>query len=153
VDQIENTATVPAVDTADAPVTAPAARLGTMPTQAALDGGKVGDYTLEKTKGVWRLRNTATSALVPEAFENKGDAGWYAQRLSRLAQVRAANAGKLFMPKVRLPAGWTIAGTAGALRLLNDKGAQVGPTWTHKSNGRIDAFRYYQRITRPGGAA
>ena len=102
--------------------------------------------------GAYSLYDTATGVPLSEVFSDRGDAAWYAQRQTRLAQIRATK-GRLFQPKIELPVGWQITGSAGAYVLLDDRGVQVGPVWTDKDNGRVDAFRYAQRVTRKGGAA
>jgi hypothetical protein len=148
----ENTSVSEQAEQADS--SAPIVRLATMPTQAAIASGTVGNYSLHKLRktGAYELRPVAGGKAVPERFDTQADAAWYAQRLSRLDQVRA-DRGKLFMPKVVMPAGYTLAGEPGAYRVLDEQGAQVGPTWTHRSNGKIDAFRWAQRIARKGAAA
>jgi len=151
------------MDTQESPITAPvlstdadAPTLATAPTLTAIASGTVGNYgLLTNKKGLYRLRHIGTEKLVPEAFGTQADAAWYAQRLSRLDQVRARQ-GKLFMPKIVAPAGYSIVGEAGAYRVLDDAGEQVGPVWTHKTNGKVDAMRWAERVARQqakGGAA
>jgi len=124
-----------------------------MPTLAAVAAGKVGYYELEQKgkepNATFRLRDTRDGKLAPEAFTSRGDAAWFAQRRSRLSQYQGfGGTQKLFMPKVPSRVGpFEIVGDLGKVEVQLD-GARLGPVWTHKTNGRVDALRWAERLAR-----
>jgi hypothetical protein len=157
----------PKVEPAPTPEPTPEpVRIANQPTLAAIASGKVGNYELmEAPKGVYALRGPDGKLLADNGkkayrFESRGDAAWYAQRRTRLAQYQGfGGSARLFMPKVGRTGTWgdgrtwAITGELGKDVQANVNGKPVGPLWTHPTNGMVDAMRWLERVERKPNVA